>query len=529
MTSPPARTALPVLVSGGGPSGLVFALALVDLVPTATVRIHDYRWWDDDGTIRWTGAEQGNVRRRQILTLQSREFTRLPADVQAALFADPDSYAEVWPSGRGSPGGHPPRNIAIQHVEDVLLDLCNAHPRISLVPTAFDAREEGERLRRYRMLVIAEGAGSATRRAYQTAFGAPDPSLYSLDGQQVTDVALGVEFTGTVAQARTVIVTAAQSRYLVNTLGDRGYLNMRLTAAEAADLGTYLCPAEADRCRTCRFAAGCALPLRSGRHVPVDDLRVLPWWPRIEAGLGLFGLRPEDAVTATTFVLAMHQQPRFTACLLEASATAPPVFGALIGDAANAVHFWPGRGANTGLASAFSLACCLQERWSGRPLRDGDFMTHEGVMAMLQYRNKSRAWRAMVTTGVDGRVRAIQDGSRTPSTTRPGSGRSSTTGPRCCPGCARSATGSPDGCPACPTTRRCWSGPRARTRRPWPRLSPPACGARTPAAGTRSSWSTSTPGTTQTRATKPRRDARGCSARRRRRRQRPGARPGARP
>ena len=66
-------------------------------------------------------------------------------------------------------------------------------------------------------------------------------------------------------------------------------------------------------------------------------------------------------------------------------------FGFLLGDAANAIHFWPGRGLNSGLASVISLARCLAASWRGTALRDADFLRHEAVMAMLQYRHKSRA------------------------------------------------------------------------------------------------------------------------------------------
>jgi hypothetical protein len=72
---------------------------------------------------------------------------------------------------------------------------------------------------------------------------------------------------------------------------------------------------------------------------------------------------------------------------------------------------WPGsgRGLNSGLASVISLARCLAASWRGTALRDADFVRHEAVMAMLQYRHKSRAWRQMVTTDTAGNVRAIKD------------------------------------------------------------------------------------------------------------------------
>jgi hypothetical protein len=57
------------------------------------------------------------------------------------------------------------------------------------------------------------------------------------------------------------------------------------------------------------------------------------------------------------------------------------------------------------LASAISLARCLARPRSGVALRDADFVRHEAVMSMLQYRHKSRAWLQMVTADDNGNFR----------------------------------------------------------------------------------------------------------------------------
>jgi hypothetical protein len=44
-------------------------------------------------------------------------------------------------------------------------------------------------------------------------------------------------------------------------------------------------------------------------------------------------------------------------------------------------------------------------------LRDADFVRHEAVMAMLQYRHKTRARRQMVTTDEAGNTLAIKTSS----------------------------------------------------------------------------------------------------------------------
>jgi hypothetical protein len=56
-----------------------------------------------------------------------------------------------------------------------------------------------------------------------------------------------------------------------------------------------------------------------------------------------------------------------------------------------------------------SLARSLNHSWRGRTFRDADFLRHEAAMSMLQYRHKSRAWKAMVTTDEHGVTRAIKD------------------------------------------------------------------------------------------------------------------------
>lgn len=111
----------------------------------------------------------------------------------------------------------------------------------------------------------------------------------------------------------------------------------------------------------------------------------------------------------TGFQLNMVQRPRFSVRLFPPTATTPGTFGFLLGDAANAIHFWPGRGLNSGLASAISLARSLARPRRALALRDADFTRHEAVMSMLQYRHKNRAWLQMVAADDDGNFRAIKD------------------------------------------------------------------------------------------------------------------------
>ena len=80
-------------------------------------------------------------------------------------------------------------------------------------------------------------------------------------------------------------------------------------------------------------------------------LKGSPLWQRVQEGLQLFGVPPENLTAVTGFRLDMVQRARFTAPLFPRTAVNPGTFGFLLGDAANAIHFWPGRGLNSGLAS----------------------------------------------------------------------------------------------------------------------------------------------------------------------------------
>jgi pSer/pThr/pTyr-binding forkhead associated (FHA) protein len=78
---------LRVTVTGGGPVGLSFALLLEHLMgPRVAIKAFDGRWMRDGDRVVWKTADQGNVRRQQVVTIQSRHFSKLPQQVQERLF-----------------------------------------------------------------------------------------------------------------------------------------------------------------------------------------------------------------------------------------------------------------------------------------------------------------------------------------------------------------------------------------------------------------------------------------------------------
>ncbi len=409
---------LRVTITGGGPVGLAFALALDEMLPGRTaITLYDGRWTRKGSSVVWKDETQGNFRRQQVVTVQSRQYLALSEEMLAALFDDGGAYSEMWPVGPDSVDGRPPRNIRIAHIEDRLLDLANRKPSIRLVPKRFDVAEEQHRITREHVLVVAEGGRSRTREHYADRFGAADASIYSLDGEHLQDIVLGLRVKSKLPDPMSVLLTVSQNRFLLNSLRGEGFLNMRLTREEAkAVIGIDPVRHVFEECiaaRPCLMSRQeedneFRCPTHGTLFLPAL-LRGSPLWKEIRQGLSLFGVAEDDLSAITSFRLDMVQRPRFTAQLHRPTATAPGTYGFLLGDAANAIHFWPGRGLNSGLASATSLARSLSRAWRGKPLRDADFIRHEAAMSMLQYRHKSRAWNAMVTTDEQGVTRAIKD------------------------------------------------------------------------------------------------------------------------
>jgi 2-polyprenyl-6-methoxyphenol hydroxylase-like FAD-dependent oxidoreductase len=414
VTPPPV---LRVTISGGGPVGLSLALLLEHLMgPRAAITVYDGRWTKEDGQVVWKSPSQGNVRRQQVVTIQSRQYLKLPREVQDRLFS-PGAYSEMWPKGPDSIQDLGPRNIRIAYVEDQLLAIANAKSdHIQLVPAVFNPATAHDELVERHVLAICEGSRSATREHFAAAFGAADVSMYALDGAQVQDMVLGLRVKSDLPDSTAVLLTVAQNRFLLNSLRGEGFLNMRLTDQEAKE-AVGIDPVR-QAFTACIQSEPCLLERAEGSEFlcGMHHAFFLPallkgsaLWGRVHAGLQLFGIREENLTAVTGFRLDMVQRPRFTAQLFPTTASTPGTFGFLVGDAANAIHFWPGRGLNSGLASVISLARCLAATWRGRTLRDADFLRHEAVMAMLQYRHKSRAWRQMVTTDAAGTVRTIKD------------------------------------------------------------------------------------------------------------------------
>ena len=387
-----------ILVVGGGPVGLTFATSLaIKCGGQVGITVCDGRWTNDvDGLVVW---KDGVIRRDQVVTLQSKVTTRLPDVVENAILPE-TGFDVIWPSGGESPEWlGPPKNIRIRDVEDRLLSLANTLP-ITLRPGRMSPQNLKPEM--FNLIVMADGPRSKMRDHFIDKFGRADSSPYSVNGKQVEDIVLGLRVKTKMPSADQVVMTVAQQRFLMNVSADgEGYLYIRLTKDEAKEVrgrtideSKYRACSQAD---PCLMRLNCDGRFRCDTHntvfAPSEDPASL-LWPRVQESLKLFDVRINDLRAVTAFRLKMEHRPRF---VVELSPTGvqTPVFGALIGDAANAIHFWPGRGLNHGLSSAVSLARTLIPI-NNRGLRMADFVNHEAAMHALQLRHKDRAWRNMV-------------------------------------------------------------------------------------------------------------------------------------
>lgn len=401
---PPApRGRRRILVVGGGPVGLAFATSLHTLAGTQVdLTVADARWIEERRVVRWRNALERVNRREQVVTIQSLVFDRLPEPVRLAMFPE-GGYAEVWPVSRESPVARGfPRNVRIRDLEDRLLDLARAQGLRLLAERVDPAALV---LNDWDLVIIADGANSRVRDYFTAKFGRADHTAYSLRESQVVDTVLGLRVKSQMSEPSSVIMTVAQQRYLFNGIGGDGLLYMRLTDGEAAEVRGRV-PGEyefrpclqsnpcqvtwhTDHTRKGFYCAG-----RGSLFVPADDPSSF-LWPRVLQGLKLFNIPKEALVAVTTFPLSMSRRGAFSTQLNPVGSDRP-VFGALIGDAAGVTHFWPGRGLNRGLSSAYALAVILSRLDPTASLRVADLAGFEGVMAQLQSRHQDRAWRAMV-------------------------------------------------------------------------------------------------------------------------------------
>lgn len=344
----------------------------------------------------------------------------------------------MWPMGAENSESPPrlgfPRNIRIRDVEDRLLALA-IKLGIDLQPVRSKPAElemevaEGK----WSFVAFADGPASKHRQHFRRAFGQADHLPYSLPEEpekSLEDTVLAIRVRCKMPDPDTCVLTIAQNRFLLNATEGDGYLYMRLTRDEVIEVRGR--SAKGKQFTGCIQSQPCEMELEEERDdeysctthqttfIPATDPNSF-LWPRVMDGMRLFDCEPR---AVTVFRLSMEARPRFTGELTP-TGTAPPVFGALLGDCANAIHFWPGRGLNHAIYTAVALARSLHRvgaiaasrpadsRLSGPLIRAADLAQFEGALAALQMRHKDRAWRAMVQKdthdGPNGKPRAVAD------------------------------------------------------------------------------------------------------------------------
>jgi hypothetical protein len=213
-------------------------------------------------------------------------------------------------------------------------------------------------------------------------------------------------------QALNCILTVSQTRYLVNSsTSRRGYLNIRLISKEYTELSE-------------------SLENFKSRNESIDLLDYnkcpkSPVWSIIRQGLDYFQIPNRYVVRVLPIEISVrHASIVVRELRFEIPKTDKPktdsdekeyktALAFLAGDAAMNVHFWPGRGMNSGMKAAMALArnivrsCTSNDSIQIRtPLRFLDFLDYEGFMARLRAREQQGRSLRILTNPIDKYIEA---------------------------------------------------------------------------------------------------------------------------
>lgn len=344
---PAAR--LKVVIVGGGPTALASAISLAEK-GAGKIEVHMYerRWVMKEGPSGTYIDYPADAKRRdQVVTLQD-SVTKLltPATYEALFQSRPEP---VWPGSA---------NLQIRKVEDRLLKRCQAiefHDLIHLHPEGV-TRNDLAKVGDFHVLLGADGAASWVRKSY----------FHGYEKERGKSFALGLAFDRPAglpwSQPLNVFLTLGQTRYLLNAsdYDGRGYLNMQLTEEEWHKMvAVDGQPVTFGRPGCLRRADG-TIPEgfdRSQVFAPSED-RDGPLWKSIEDGLKLFGFKENEVINVVRIPIVVQAVREGVQQLPPGDAiniSRPHALVAVAGDAAMTVHFWPGRGLNSGIKSGIAL------------------------------------------------------------------------------------------------------------------------------------------------------------------------------
>ena len=344
---PAAR--LKVCIVGGGPTGLSSAISLAEKgAGKIEVHVYDKRWMaktSPNGTS--IHYPPGARRRDQVVTLQDSVTSLMSKASQQALFGGRPEH--VWPGSA---------NIQIRKVEDRLLQRCQADEFRDLICLHAEGvnREDLFKVGDFHVLLGADGSASWLRNSYFEGY----------EKKRGRSYALGLAFNRPAGlpwpQPLNLFLTLGQTRYLLNAsnFDGRGYLNMQLTEEEWHRMVSI------DGQPVTFANPGC---LRVDGKVPEgfkesqvfapSEDRESPLWKAIEDGLKLFGFKESEIINVVRIPIVVQAVRQVVQQLPLEDARAinrPHALVAVAGDAAMTVHFWPGRGLNSGIKSGIALA-----------------------------------------------------------------------------------------------------------------------------------------------------------------------------
>ncbi|KPI40093.1 uncharacterized protein AB675_11594 [Cyphellophora attinorum] len=319
---------LKVCIVGGGPTALASAISLAEK-GKGKVEVHMYerRWvWKTraDGT-KYADYPPTARRRDQVVTLQDSVTSLLSPEAFQALFA---GKKEPVPALQGTVFLH----------------------------TGGMTKEELPDVEDFHVLLGADGAASWVRKSY----------FHGYENERGRSYALGLAFDRPAglpwSQPLNVFLTLGQTRYLLNAsdYDGRGYLNMQLTEEEWDKMtsidGQYV---HFGRPGCLRKADG-SVPegFEESQVFAPSENRDSPLWISILDGLKLFGFKEHEVINIVRIPIVV-QAVKEGVQLLPPEDTPklrrPHAIVAVAGDAAMTVHFWPGRGLNSGIKSGLAL------------------------------------------------------------------------------------------------------------------------------------------------------------------------------
>lgn len=342
---------LRVCIVGGGPTGLASAISLAEKGGgKIEVHVWERRWVRDERTGE-VGYPPTARRRDQVVTLQDSVTDLLTPKSFQALFAGRPE--RVWPGSA---------NIQIRKVEDRFLKRCQDDDLRGLIHLHAEGvtREElkNGKCGDFHVLLGTDGAASWVRRDYFRGY----------EKERGRSYALGLAFDrGSVgglpwSQPLNMFLTLGQTRYLLNASDHdgKGYLNMQLTEDEWHKMvGVDGEPVHFGSPGCFRREDG-SIPegFTENRVFKPSEHRDSSLWKSIEDGLKLFGFKESEVINVVRIPIVVQAVREGVQQLpLEDSrfVRRPHALVAVAGDAAMTVHFWPGRGLNSGIKAGIAF------------------------------------------------------------------------------------------------------------------------------------------------------------------------------